>query len=190
MMVHLYVLQTGRTIWQDQQRMESTVGVPLSAEGVQDVADAAQQLAGQPIAAIYVADGEAEKQTAELAAAVIGAKVRRNKDLRELDYGLWQGLTVEELKRRHPKMYRQWTQSPLSIRPPEGESIDELRGRIDKALREIAKRHKDDPVLLVLRPIALGLLRCMMDHADSETIWQHVDPAFRWQRFDVDVKDI
>ena len=128
-MVTLYVVQTGQTTWEAEQRIESATGAPLSETGLRAAEAIGQDLSGREIATIFACDAEAERQTAEIVAAALGAKLRREKGLRELDFGLWHGLTVEEVRRRHPSLWRQWEESPASVRPPGGETLDEACDR-------------------------------------------------------------
>ncbi len=186
-MTKIYLMKTGRTRWQEQDRLESSAGSPLTPQGAQFVCDIAEQLSAMPIAAIYAATGEAERETAGLLAGKLGLKVRTNKDLHEIDYGLWQGLTSEEIKRRNPKVYRQWTSAPTTVCPPDGETLDEAQRRVRKALEGILKRQKGKAALLVLRPVALALLRCLLHGDKIETVWKDADPSFTWCSYDVDI---
>ena len=183
-MAKLFLIQTGQTVWEAQERVETATGQPLTSEGARQVAVAGQQLGNQEIEAIYSGDGEAERETASILSAELKAKARVEADLRELDYGLWQGLTVAEIKRRQPKVYYQWEESPASIRPPGGESLAELRERLEEALRAVLKRHRGRSVLVVLRPVAMALARCILTAQDTSQLWIHHDPRLTWYSFD------
>jgi len=187
-MAKVFVMQTGQTIWEVQDRIESVPGAPLTEAGASDVERAAAELAasGADIRTVYACDGESEHETAELIARALGTKVRMEGELRELDYGLWQGLTRDELKRRQPKMYRQWAEAPASVRPPGGETLEEAQTRLRAAIKSILKRHKDDAALLVLRPVAVGLLQCLVTNDPIEQIWKHVDNEFTWASYETD----
>ena len=185
-MAKLCVMKTGETTFEAESRVESTTGAPLTVEGVEQVRTAAKELATQDIDVIYSAPGESEKQTAQLVAEALRIKVRTEAELHELDYGLWQGLTLAEIKRRQPKVYRQWTEAPTTVRPPGGEMLTEAQRRIRKAVHSILKRHtKNGPPLLVLRPVALGLLQCILEQSGPERIWQHSDPSFTWSSYEM-----
>jgi broad specificity phosphatase PhoE len=189
-MAMLYVVQTGRTIWEEQARVESAAGAPLSDVGTTAVEDTAKQLVGQKITAIYASAGEAEHQTAKLVAKILRLKVRTEDRLGEIDYGLWQGLTIDEIRRRQPKRYRQWTESPASVRPPGGETLSEAQQRLRGAVKEILKRQKQGSSLVVLRPIMVGLLRCMISGKELDTLWDHVDPTLTWESYNTDGKNL
>jgi len=182
----LYVIQTGRTTWEDEQRLDSAAGAPLTDEGARNVERVARELTNHGLSAVFASEGEAETQTAWLVGQALSLKVHKHNGIREFDYGLWQGLTVEEIKRRQPKVFRQWTEAPASVRPPGGETLEEAQQRLREAVRSIIKRHRNDPVLLVLRPILLGLLRCMLAGENAQGLWRHVDPSFTWASYDMD----
>lgn len=185
-MAKLYVIKTGQTTFEAESRIESTAGAPLSDQGVQDVHIAAGQLAAEKLSAIYAAAAETEYQTARLVGRQLGLKVRTVPNLREIDYGMWQGLTLKEIRRRQPKVYRQWSEAPTTVCPPGGETLADGQQRIRKALEGIIRRRKNEPPLLVLRPVVLVLLRCIIEKKAPEAIWKQIDPAFTWCSYEMD----
>ncbi len=193
-MTKVYAIQTGQTTLEQQSRVESAAGAPLTEEGAISVRTAALELNDlqeRGFSAVYACTlGEAEHQTAELVADVLGLKIRNNDALHELDYGLWQGLTVDEIKHRQPSAYRQWMKAPASTRPPEGETLDEAQQRLRKAMRQIMRRNKNDDILLVLRPVLMGLLKCLSLDQVLDNLWLHVDPAFRWSCYEVNERSL
>jgi broad specificity phosphatase PhoE len=187
--VTLYLARTGKTVWEDQARIESAAGVPLSDEGVEEVLRLAGELDDVAISAVYCPPGEAEKQTAKLLAKRLGVKRQMVEELREIDYGLWQGLTTDEIKRRQPRVFRQWRKTPKTVQPPGGESLGDVEQRLRRAVREIIRRRKGKgSPLLVLRPVALTLLRSIVREEDVDTLWCHGDPEFTWGAYETDDK--
>lgn len=184
-MATVYILQAGRTEWSDAGRFESAVGVPLTEAGAAAVREILEELRGRSITAIYSSSEPAECQTAQIVADQLGIKRVCREELRDVDYGLWQGLLVEEVRHRYAKAYRQWRDAPADGRPPGGESFSEAQERIFEAVWKIAKRHKDKSVLLVLKPIAAALLKCRLTGQDLSTIWQHVQWPAAWTVYDI-----
>ena len=190
-MTQVYVIRTGQTTWDDQHRMESAAGAPLTDQGVVEVQEAAKELDGRAIKAVHAClAAEAERQTAEMVAKALRVKVCDSELLHELDYGLWQGLPVDEVKRRHPRLYRQWAKCPASVRPPEGETPAEAQQRLRDALKDITKRHKEGSALLVLRPVVAGLMACLVAHEDVDSLWGTVGAAGRWVCYEMDRKSL
>ncbi len=184
-MPQVYLIQTGQTTWTND-RVESLAGAPLTEQGALDMAAVAGEIAAEnKIDIVYTGIGETEHKAAALAAKIFGVKVRANKELHELNFGLWQGLTYEEIKRRHPKVYKQWTEAPASVHPPDGESFAEAYHRLRRAMKGILKRNRDKTVLMVLRPVIAGIMRCVLAGESVDNIRRHSDPQFRWARFEV-----
>ena len=183
-MATVFVFQTGQTLWQAQSRVEPSAGAPLSEEGARQVEQARAELPDLRIPTVYSGGGQAERQTAEMLAGVLKAKVREDKNLREVDYGLWQGLTLEEIARRQPRVYKRWEEDPVQVRPPGGETLEEARERVANALHQILKRRKS-PVMLVLRPVAAELARRTLSGRDLDDFWNGGRAGCAWSRFEV-----
>ena len=75
----------------------------------------------------------------------------------ECDFGLWDGLSVEEVKEKFPKEYELWTTS-TAIAPPQGESYDALAIRVEAGLEKIAYMYPGQTVIVVASCIRLILL--------------------------------
>ena len=60
---------------------------------------------------------------------MLGLPVVEHKGLIENDFGDWDGLTFREAAERDPDLHREWL-SDTSVRPPGGESFDEVRERV------------------------------------------------------------
>lgn len=184
-MAMLYVIQAGRTEWSEQTRIDSTVGVPLSPAGASATREIATELAGRNITAIYGSHNESDRQTAQIVADVLSVRPHASEDLRELDYGLWQGLRIEDIKHRHTRVYRQWLEAPMTICPPEGEALHEAQGRVVAAIEKIVRRHRDQNVLAVLHPLVAGLLRCRLIGINLSNIWENVNWMGTWVSYDL-----
>ena len=187
-MTELLTVQTGETIWEQETRIDSIAGSPLSEKGCDTVIHAGKEIFPHEPTVIYTSSGEAEQQTAKLLSKELGIKIKTENKLCEINYGLWQGLKVEEIKRRQPSLHKQWLESPGSVRPPGGETLEEAQERIFKAVEEIARREKKQTAILVLRPVALGLLRCKLENDPIEMLWQHVAQGFKWGIYNVECK--
>jgi broad specificity phosphatase PhoE len=176
----LYAVQTGQTVWEAQARLEALAGVPLSDAGRQRAERIGKELVPHEPTVVYSGPGQAESESARLLGGELGVKVRRDDRLCELDFGLWQGLTIQEVKHRHPSLWKQWQESPASVRPPGGESLDEAAARAGKALRDILKKERNQGPVLVLRPVVLAVVRCLLDEAPLDELWDRVNPPTGW----------
>ncbi|HWE40639.1 MAG TPA: histidine phosphatase family protein [Isosphaeraceae bacterium] len=164
-MTQVVLIRPGATAYDEQNRVQGVLDLPLSDRGRAEVAALAERLAlaGVELAALYCGPGESVGRTAEAVGRAIGLRPRKVDELRNLDQGLWQGLQIEEIKRRNLKVFRQWLDDPLTVCPPQGEPVDEALDRLKAALRPLIRRHRDEAIGLVvgepLAQLVAGLLR-------------------------------
>ena len=103
----------------------------------------AETLDASSLAALYCGPGESVVRTAEIVGKALGLRPKRIDEFRNLDQGLWQGLQIDEIKRRNTKLFRQWIEDPVTICPPQGETVEGAMERIKAAFRPLIRRHQD-----------------------------------------------
>ncbi len=170
-MINILLVRAGKTDYDCQNRIQGVLDLPLSEEGWQKVAALAEELNRQQVEAIYAGPDQASQQTAELVAVSLQQKVKTNKDLHNLDLGLWQGMLIEDVKNKQPRVYKQWIEHPETICPPEGESLSAARERLQAALDKIAKKHKSGTVAMVLAEPLASLLCNLVREDDLGNLW-------------------
>lgn len=148
-MTQVILIRPGATTYDEQNRVQGVLDVPLSERGLAEVAALAERLAGVELSALYCGPGASALRTAEAVGRVQGLRPKRIDDLRNLDQGLWQGLQLDEIKRRNLKLFRQWLDDPLTICPPQGESVEDALDRVRHALRPMLRRHRGESIGLV-----------------------------------------
>jgi probable phosphoglycerate mutase len=136
-------------------------GVRLNEAGLRESDAAGQVLADAGLTAIYASPLERARQTAERIAARCGLPVAIESDLADVDFGIWTGLSFEELRTRHD-----WTafhHNRATSRVPGGEAMPEVQARVVGAVRRLAARHPTDAIAVVghADPIKLVLLHAL-----------------------------
>lgn len=81
-------------------------------------------------------------------------------ELREMNFGDWQGKTYEELK--DDGRYRAWIDNLMSITPPNGESFSRFAERIDSGWRRITNEILDNDVSRVAIVTHGGVVRYLL----------------------------
>src|SRR5438105_5602242 len=132
-MTQVLLIHAGPTPWDVENRLTGAHGLPLTADAVA----AAKSLVGalpEGLTAIYLCkSNEACLQVGKLLAARFRLRLRDRPELNEINLGLWEGLTRDELNRRFPSVIPQWEEAPLTVRPPEGESVPDAIARVQPA---------------------------------------------------------
>lgn len=183
--INVLLLRSGTTEWDKAGRLSGSCDLPLCEAGCRDAEDLAAKLASTPLSVIYCGPDDACVATAEAVARVTGSKVKPIADLGEIGLGLWEGLLGSEIEEKYPTAYRQWIEDPASVNAPEGEPMleaeDRILGAVAKALDKV--RDGSGGVALVLRPLALGVVRCWLAGEAVSNLWSMVKgcPSAEWR---------
>lgn len=154
-MTQVFLIRPGATVYDEQNRVQGILELPLSERGRAEVQALVDRLREVDLEAVYCGPGESVVATAEALARCAGVRAKRIDDFHNLDLGLWQGLQIEEIKRRNPKVYRLWIDEPRTICPPQGETIEDAQERVRLALKPLLRRHREEAIALVIpEPLA------------------------------------
>lgn len=147
-MLHLMLVRHGETDWNAQRRYQGQRDVPLSALGRRQAQLVAERLVGEKIDAMYASDLNRALATARAVAEKTGLDVVPEPRLRELKFGVLEGLTFDEAQVQYPEMIAAWLED--FNRPPDGaETIDLFNTRCVSFLDELKQKHDGQVVLLV-----------------------------------------
>ena len=121
----LVVVRAGTTDFDLQGRIRGNLDIPLSPGGAVAALTAAHELSAAPPLALYTSTAACAMETATIVAAALRLPPRRVPNLPNIDQGLWQGMLVEEIRRRQPRLAWHWEADPWKVAPPDGELVGE-----------------------------------------------------------------
>lgn len=159
----LYLIRHGETEWNNSRRYQGHMDVALSPRGRRQAALLCERLREEKLAAVYASDLKRARETAAIIAWPHGLAVIEMPDLRELNFGLWEGLTYQEIAAAYPGDFEEWLADPAGKQVPGGESFAQLQRRAYNAVTGIVAKHPGQKVAVVshggaLRTIILSLL--------------------------------
>ncbi|WP_263119761.1 histidine phosphatase family protein [Cellulomonas fimi] len=147
----------GRTAWNAGARLQGQSDIPLDEVGLWQAATAAESLAAQHRPArIVSSDLGRARATAQALADVTGVPVETDERLRERSFGVWEGLTGEEIAAGWPEEQKVWRAGGH----PEG--IDaESRATVQQRMVDAVQAHaaelgREDVLVLVSHGAAIG----------------------------------
>ena len=188
-MAQVLLIRPGTTLYDEQNRVQGILDIPLTERGRAEATRLANALAetqdSTALSALYCGPGESVIRTAEIIGKALGLRPRRIDELRNLDQGLWQGLQIEEIKRRNTKLFRQWIDDPRTICPPQGETIEDAMERVRTALKPLIRRHQEGELfaLVVGEPMA-RLVSCYLRRALRPQLDEQL-PCCGWERLEI-----
>ena len=181
----IVMLRHGETVGNSSERFHGSADVELSALGRAQMRAIARSLR-EAIFELVVASPL--RRSWEAAKIVAGAApVRLDADLREVDFGRWEGLSDAEIALRDPVLHREWRERAPGFEYPGGELRAEFRGRVLRALERIDASGAAGVLLVahkgVIRTIAEQLLGAALpgeQPALGESIGISRDADGRW----------
>jgi len=165
----LYLVRHGTTTMNVENRYRGRRDIPLDAQGYQDAVDAACQLSGTGLSAVYT--GPLRRT---IATAQIIADEARVPDLRILhgltnvDYGAWEGMTAAEAEMYDPTLFRLYKTAPAKAACPMGERLSDAQDRAIEALQLIGGRHAGETVVGVTHAVMIRLVVARLSGATGE----------------------
>ena len=142
--------------------------VHLAASGRQQARELAEQLSGIPLDRIYSSDLRRSRETAELVATCYGLPVEIAADLRELNFGSWEGRRLVDLWRESPDEARDWESDLRRVPATFGERFADLEARVGRFAASLP--HCGD-VLVVAHRGSLAVLYALLSGASVATAW-------------------
>ena len=118
----LIVVRHGETVWNVQERFQGHGDSRLTETGRAQAAVLAKRLKQIHFDRMVASDLGRAKETASILAGFTGHPVQTDPRLRERSFGILEGLTVAEIRRRHPGMFEQLYADDPDYAPPEGET--------------------------------------------------------------------
>jgi broad specificity phosphatase PhoE len=136
----------GATEWNETRRAQGQADVPLNDAGRQQAEEAAAQLDGVNLVAVYSSDLSRASETAEPIARAHDLEVTTDPDFREIDQGDWEGLPIAAIRARWPEL---WGPARHYVARPGGETPEQVQMRSLEALARVVKRHPAGTVAIV-----------------------------------------
>ncbi len=185
-MVKIVLIRPGSTDYDQQRRIQGTLDVPLNEQGNAEVAQLIDALRELKLDTVYAPACQPALATGQAIAKAFEIKFRKLDQMRNLDHGLWQGMLIDEVRLKQPKVYRQWQEKPWCICPPQGEMLEQAAERIRTAMAKVLKRHKDGVIGLVVSEPLASLVRWLFNRDEPGNLWKAALEHGRWEVLEVE----
>lgn len=141
----LYLIRHGATVGSGLMRYKGSMDVPLSEKGIRQMQEVATYLyhkiaqVGDRHLYLYSSPLSRALKSAEIIGEKLGIRPVIMEEFRERNFGLWEGMTFDEIMNSYPQEFEAWKRDPLKYSPPQGESTLQVRERVIKGLKGIYK---------------------------------------------------
>ena len=173
-MARIFLIRHGETAANNEKRYQGQIDTPLNKTGIQQAKALAELLSNVPFSRIYTTPLQRAQKT-----ALLLAQVQKKKNililpgLLERNFGQWEDLTFTEIKRRYPKIYATWLNTPYA-KIPGAEPFPAFRKRVLDCLRSVLKTLPAEETIAI---VAHGgpnriILHHFLGSSDKKDFWK------------------
>lgn len=176
-MITLWIVRHGLTAWNVEKRYQGHSDIPLNTTGQQQAQAIATRMQSERLHALVSSGSSRTRQTATAIAAHHKLTIQDMPDLREANFGLFEGLRYKDVIEQYPKMAETWFADPE--RPPtDGERLSAVFERISAATTQLLETYSRKRVVIVGSDGALRMLLCVLLQLPAEQYWRfNLDPC-------------
>lgn len=170
--LRLLLARHGATEWNDEGRYQGRTDLPLSVRGIAQATQLGRWLtAEQPVTIIH-SGTQRTSDTIAHAIPVFAAPVLADPRWSEIDHGVWEGLTYQDLIAQYPQQaYVHWA-DPWHVPAPQGETLAQVSARVQAAANDLLATYAGRTVLLVAHATSLQLLLCSLLGTPETHYWR------------------
>ena len=169
-MAELILARHGETAWNVEKVFRGRADVDLDRVGLKQAELLGKYLSNWELEAIYSSPLRRALDTANMVAGYQKVAVRVAEGLTDFDYGEWQSVPEQEVKKLYPALLNEWHSNPHKVRTPGGESLEDVRRRVVELINDILPRHRGN-VLLVSHRVVIKVLICDFLGLDNSHFW-------------------
>ena len=176
MPIKLLLIRHGESDGNAQRKFSGFQDVNLTEKGIWQAKRLARRLEGVQVDAVYCSDLKRARHTAEIIFGDRGEDIVVSPNLREINFGTWEGLTFEEIKLKEGAKFTSWMENPdeKSI-IPQGESLAILNDRVMTEVNRILEEHKneekDKTIAIVCHGGAIRVILCNALNLELKNLW-------------------
>ncbi|MBU3207262.1 histidine phosphatase family protein [Clostridium algidicarnis] len=169
--MNIYIARHGETKWNIEGRMQGIKNSDLTQRGIGDARSLGESLKDIDFDCIYSSPLGRALDTAKYIRQDDNTKIILDDSLKELNLGLWEGMTHEEIKEKYPIQYNNFREHPESFESQGGESFLELIKRVEKGLNNIIKDENHENILIITHTCVIKAISIIVKGNDVKDFW-------------------
>ena len=168
-----YIVRHGQTNWNILGKTQGHGNSDLTAKGIEQAEELAKSMSeNYNIDYIFSSDLGRAVQTAEILGNSLNIEVEKTEALREMGFGKWEGLLIDEIKMNYADIYNTWRNEPHLVEIPEGETLHIIKDRVDNFINELNKKYDNKHILLVTHSVTVRVMLLSFLNSGMENIYR------------------
>lgn len=157
-MARVILVRHGETDYSLQNRYCGFSDPPLNDRGIWQAERLAYRMRNEKVDIVYSSDLKRAYETAKI---VFKNKiVDKLANFREMNFGIFEGLTYGEIVKKHSKLYKSWIGNPIEVKVPGGEEMKQFCLRVRESFLVILSRHQNKSVAVITHGGPIRIVLC------------------------------
>ncbi|CAM3266327.1 histidine phosphatase family protein [Vagococcus fessus] len=187
----IYLIRHGETPLNYEKKFYGKLDVSLNQKGINQSLELQRKLSDISFTKVYTSDLNRTIETALLVTKIDEHSLIKMNKLSEKGFGLWEGLTANEIQEHYPNEWQSWLDEPFKVTPPEAEAFFSFKERVESGFCEILDSYKQHPEEDILVVAHLGVLRLVWQFIKPETCFWDIDiPQGTYAKITTSLKEI
>jgi broad specificity phosphatase PhoE len=157
-MIRIDLLRHAKTRWNQEKKIQGREEISLSPDGIKQACAWGGILRAQNYDLILSSPMIRARQTSRIIAKKINADIEYDMDLREQNFGDWEGRMINEIRISSPGQIEHQEEKGWDFCPPGGESRCLVLNRASKAVKRAAKKYNKKHILMVSHKSVMKIL--------------------------------
>lgn len=175
-MTKIILVRHGQTLWNLEMKYQGHCDVALTDKGVRQAELAGDRLAQEKVDAVYASDLNRAFTTAKCIAAKHNLTVTPIPELREINFGDWEGMTfagISDPSNSHwsEEMTKVFSH-PGDAQIPGGENFPQVKERAMLALNKLVAQHPDQTIVVVSHGGTIRTVLCAILDINLNNLWK------------------
>ncbi|MGD2149511.1 MAG: histidine phosphatase family protein [Desulfobacterales bacterium] len=171
-MTKVYLVRHGQTAWNLEEVFRGRMDIPLDDTGKKEVHLAGEALIDETIHAIYSSPLSRSMETAENIAKFQNIEVTPLESIIDISYGDWEGVSLDDVRKKYPDLYTLWLREPHKVNFPNGESLEQVRTRTMAAINKLIEKHQNETIALVAHRVPNKVICCSLLGIENNNFWR------------------
>ncbi|MBL7151659.1 MAG: histidine phosphatase family protein [Candidatus Omnitrophica bacterium] len=172
-MTRIILIRHGQTEWNLKKKYCGLTDIGLSNKGRLQSVLLRRRFKNESIDKAYSSDRKRAIETARIAFS--GHKIEKVADLKEMHFGVFEGLTYSMIMKKYPQLYSHWLKDPFGVNIPQGEELPSVKRRVVKAMKKIVTSSGVKTIAVVCHG---GVISVFLNHIlKSRNFWKYISDS-------------
>ena len=145
---------------------------PINEDGFRQIEQLIERLRTEPIDAVYASDLSRSLTTADAIGKAFALSPIKLPELREIDFGKWEGLSWQQIESRDQAYARRWSEAYPDLPAPGGEPFDAFQSRVLGEVKHLLAMTSERSAAVVTHAGVMRVVLRSLCGFDEQEAWQ------------------